>query len=112
MWQNVSVQRSQESLERALHEIKEYRKQLTGVAANSLRQLAEWKGLNSMLNVSEAVTRSALLRNESRGSHFRLDFPASDDSRWLGNVEICQKEKELCLAFCPKKKTGISAASV
>jgi succinate dehydrogenase/fumarate reductase flavoprotein subunit len=102
MWQNVSVQRSQESLERALYEIKDYRQQLMDLTADSLRQLAEWMGLKSMLTVSEAVTRSALLRNESRGSHFRLDFPASDDSRWLGNVVLSQKEKELCPVFCPK----------
>jgi succinate dehydrogenase/fumarate reductase flavoprotein subunit len=109
MWQNASVQRSQETLERALHEIKDYRQELTSLAANSLRQLAEWMELKSMLTVSEAVTRSALLRSESRGSHYRLDFPVSDDSRWIGNVEMWEKNKDLCLAFCPKKKTGTTA---
>jgi succinate dehydrogenase/fumarate reductase flavoprotein subunit len=109
MWQYVSVQRSQESLERALQEIMDYRQELTGLAANSLRQLADWMELKSMLTVSEAVTRSALLRSESRGSHYRLDFPVSDDSRWIGNVETWKKERELCLAFCPKKKTGTKA---
>jgi succinate dehydrogenase/fumarate reductase flavoprotein subunit len=109
MWQNASVQRSQETLERALHEIKDYRQELTSLAANSLRQLAEWMELKSMLTVSEAVTRSALLRSESRGSHYRLDFPVSDDSRWIGNVEIREKDRDLCLAFCPKKKTGTTA---
>jgi succinate dehydrogenase flavoprotein subunit len=31
--------------------------------------------LKSMLTVSEAVTRSALIREESRGAHSRIDFP-------------------------------------
>jgi len=31
--------------------------------------------LKSMLTVSEAVTRSALVREESRGAHSRIDFP-------------------------------------
>ena len=31
--------------------------------------------LNSMLTVAEAVTRSALVREESRGAHSRIDFP-------------------------------------
>lgn len=31
--------------------------------------------LKSMLSVSEAVTRSALVREESRGAHSRIDFP-------------------------------------
>src|SRR6185369_13067151 len=35
--------------------------------------------LHSMLTVSEIVTRAALDRKESRGAHFRDDFPAKDD---------------------------------
>jgi len=38
--------------------------------------------LRNLLVISEAVTRSARLRTESRGAHSRLDFPASDDERW------------------------------
>jgi succinate dehydrogenase / fumarate reductase, flavoprotein subunit len=41
--------------------------------------------LRNLLTVSEAVTRSARLRTESRGAHSRLDYPATDDTRW-GNV--------------------------
>ena len=36
--------------------------------------------------VASAIARSALLRTESRGDHFRTDFPARDDRRWLGNL--------------------------
>jgi succinate dehydrogenase flavoprotein subunit len=38
--------------------------------------------LRNLLTISEAVTRSARLRTESRGAHSRLDFPATDDKRW------------------------------
>ena len=34
------------------------------------------------VTISEAVTRSARLRTESRGAHSRLDFPDTDDKRW------------------------------
>lgn len=40
--------------------------------------------LSNMLTVSEAITRSALVRKESRGGHFRLDFPSKTDG--LGKV--------------------------
>ena len=36
-----------------------------------------------MLDVAEAVARSALQRQESRGSHTRTDFPARNDERYL-----------------------------
>jgi succinate dehydrogenase / fumarate reductase flavoprotein subunit len=39
--------------------------------------------LEGMLDVAEAVARSALNRQESRGSHARTDFPARDDANWL-----------------------------
>jgi succinate dehydrogenase / fumarate reductase flavoprotein subunit len=38
--------------------------------------------LHNLLTVSEAVTRSALLRKESRGGHFRDDFPAKDTKQF------------------------------
>jgi succinate dehydrogenase / fumarate reductase flavoprotein subunit len=38
--------------------------------------------LKSMLLISEAVTRSALARRESRGAHSRIDYPALDAATW------------------------------
>ena len=39
--------------------------------------------LQSMLDVAEIVLMGAHARNESRGAHFRLDFPKRDDQQWL-----------------------------
>ena len=39
--------------------------------------------LEHMLTLSEVIIASALNREESRGSHVRIDFPKRDDSRWL-----------------------------
>lgn len=36
--------------------------------------------------VASAIARSALMRTESRGDHFRVDHPHRDDSRWFGNL--------------------------
>lgn len=105
MWQNVSVLRSQDSLEIALNQINDCQQELVACAANNIAQLLEWTELQRMSTVAEAVTRSALLRTESRGSHYRQDFPTSDDSNWLGNQEIWQSEKSLCLRFRPHLDT-------
>jgi succinate dehydrogenase / fumarate reductase flavoprotein subunit len=51
------------------------------------------RDLRNMLIVSQAVTRSALLRHESRGAHSRLDFPAFDDY-WGEHNIVVRKDAE------------------
>jgi succinate dehydrogenase / fumarate reductase flavoprotein subunit len=36
-----------------------------------------------MVELAEVVAMGSLARRESRGSHFRLDFPERDDANWL-----------------------------
>ena len=48
--------------------------------------------LHNLLTVSEAITRAALLRKESRGAHFREDYSAKDEAQ--GAVNIVQKKAE------------------
>lgn len=37
----------------------------------------------SMLDIAEVITMGALAREETRGSHYRTDFPTRDDQHWL-----------------------------
>jgi L-aspartate oxidase len=41
-----------------------------------------------MLTVSLLMAETALMRRESRGVHFRSDFPDSDDGRFKKHIEI------------------------
>jgi succinate dehydrogenase / fumarate reductase flavoprotein subunit len=43
--------------------------------------------LHNLLTVSEAIARCAVARKESRGGHFRDDFPKKDDAHW-GKVNL------------------------
>jgi succinate dehydrogenase / fumarate reductase, flavoprotein subunit len=56
--------------------------------------------VKSSLVVCEAIIRSALMRQESRGAHYRSDFPKLDDERWKVNI-YCRKEG----------RKGVSAAA-
>jgi len=42
--------------------------------------------LRNMLTLADIIVRAALARNESRGSHFREDFPLPDDEKWLKHL--------------------------
>lgn len=48
-----------------------------------------------MLTVGFLVTKASLLRNESRGGHYRNDFPMKNDDQWFGYRSVF-KNGELC----------------
>ncbi|NPV52691.1 MAG: L-aspartate oxidase [Firmicutes bacterium] len=43
--------------------------------------------LRNMLTLADIIVRSALTRTESRGAHFREDFPLPDDEKWLKHLK-------------------------
>ena len=50
--------------------------------------------LRNLLIVSEAITRSALQRTESRGAHSRLDFPETDQAGWGGRNGVVRRRPD------------------
>jgi succinate dehydrogenase / fumarate reductase flavoprotein subunit len=55
--------------------------------------------LQNMSSIAMPVCIGALAREESRGSHYRTDYPARDDSRFLKHTEIKKADGKLGLAF-------------
>lgn len=80
MTQGVGVLRSKESLEKALQELDRISKKTTTDAG-----IDSWETTNLFL-LAKAIVLSALMREESRGSHRREDFPGAQD-RWLIRLE-------------------------
>jgi succinate dehydrogenase/fumarate reductase flavoprotein subunit len=51
--------------------------------------------LSNMITAARLVTRTALEREESRGAHFRTDFPDIDDANWQHHILLRCDEGEL-----------------
>ncbi len=49
--------------------------------------VASWETTN-LLTVSRALVEAAAYREETRGSHWRLDFPERDDDTWARHVDV------------------------
>ena len=77
MWQEVGIVRSGTGLKRALQELEQLAPRF---ARSHTRRACEAQNLH--LN-ARLVARSALAREESRGAHYRTDFPAHNDARFL-----------------------------
>jgi fumarate reductase flavoprotein subunit len=88
MWDDVGVMRDANGLQRGLRRIDEIDVELsaTGVAPDNLAfnlSWHDWLNLRSLVDMSKVIASAALSRENSRGAHFREDFPetgAMDDS--------------------------------
>ncbi len=84
----VGIFREEIGLKEALLEIKMLRERYKniGVESESLvfnDELLDALNLEGMLGLAEVICLGALGRQESRGSHYRLDYPTRDDANWL-----------------------------
>lgn len=93
---NLMVLRNESGLKELLARIEELRgewiPQLASQTAQLLRRALEAE--NALLT-AELMARAALLRQESRGSHFREDYPARDDHNWRAKIVLYSREGEL-----------------
>jgi succinate dehydrogenase / fumarate reductase flavoprotein subunit/fumarate reductase flavoprotein subunit len=87
MWEGCGVVRARKGLLRARDKIEELEKKAADVAVSGPAQAnyawQEALDVSNQLTVARSMVESALIREESRGSHFRSDFPEQDDERWL-----------------------------
>src|SRR5205085_1806793 len=112
MWEKVGLVRRGDELEAALAAIpalseRAPRAAVAGGPAYNLDWQA-WLNLQSFLCVAEMIARSALLRAESRGSHYRDDFPATDNARWLCNTQVVRAGEEMRLSVRPVVMTRLA----
>lgn len=94
MRENVDIIRDAAKMIKALNRIRELKKVFDKSKTGGLKideNLRRTLEVRAMLTVSEAIVRSALLRKESRGAHYRSDYPRTDDANWKVSI-ICRSE--------------------
>jgi L-aspartate oxidase len=82
-WEALGLERDAEGLKALLDDLAALRAATSGHPHD--RAAAEARNL---VDVSEAMARCALFREESRGAHFRRDFPERDDARFRGHTRL------------------------
>ena len=86
MWTSVGLFRDRESLRDAVAQLQgqEARLEEALIRAPAMDH-AGWRRA-SIVTVASLIARAALRRQESRGGHFRTDFPAHDDLNWKTHI--------------------------
>jgi len=101
MWTGAGVIREAGSLKKALSRIEEFKSSSLGSPRENIGDLKKFLELQNMLLLSEMISRAALLRTESRGSHYRSDFPEEDNTNWLKNIIVRKDGVKMKLETVP-----------
>jgi succinate dehydrogenase / fumarate reductase flavoprotein subunit len=102
--EKVGIFRNENDLAIALDKIRELKKRYRNVYVRNKgaifnQELVNVIELEGMLDVAETICLGAKARKESRGSHFRLDYPHREDAGWLKHTIITFMPQEPRIDF-------------
>jgi succinate dehydrogenase / fumarate reductase flavoprotein subunit len=104
MTEHVTVTRINKNLEGAYAKLGELQARYTKI---NLSDRTRWSNqtlnfareLENMLILARVVTKGALRRNESRGAHYKPEFPDRDDANWLKTTRAKWVNKDIQLSY-------------
>ena len=109
MYDKVGVLRTGNGLREAIAEIQDLKKKAKYMKIHpSSRYNNEWVDavdILDMLQLGEIAARSAMFREESRGAHYREDFPQQDDRIWRKHSLSWKEGGDVRIAYCPVRIT-------
>ena len=98
-WEKLGIIREEKGLHEGLQIIGEIKEKLNqvGIAGGRTCNIAwnDWLNLRNLVDASEMIGRSALERKESRGAHYRSDFPKKNNREYLKNFLIKRTNGEM-----------------
>jgi fumarate reductase (CoM/CoB) subunit A len=113
MWDKVGIFRTGKEIQEAITEIERIKTNdlpRLCIMDNRTRYNREWieaLEIQNLMTVAEMVAKAALMRTESRGAHYRRDFPKTDNQNWFTNIVIEQKDGEMMFQKAPVVATAM-----
>jgi len=86
MWEHVGLFRERQTLQQVVDALEEPWRQVDAhLRGGGPLGADQWRSVN-LLTVARLIARAALRREESRGAHYRDDYPQRDDINWLRRI--------------------------
>lgn len=117
MFEKVGIFRLEKEMQYALEKIKELKERYNMVFVQNKGKVFNYELINAlelegMLDIAEVICKGAIERKESRGSHYRIDYPERDDENWLKHTlayytpdgPVLKYKKVTITKFEPKKR--------
>ena len=102
----IGVVRDQAGLEEGLAGLDEIEEEMAGMATQHKgtvynREWLEALQLPNLILYMRMVANAAMMRTESRGAHYRLDHPKSDNTDWLKNIVVVRENGRMAVSTAP-----------
>jgi fumarate reductase flavoprotein subunit len=115
MWEKAGLVRNASDLESAQKALAIIRERAQHVHVSGSPRLnaewQEWLNLDSLLTVSDMIVASALQRKESRGAHYRSDYPTPDNAQYLQNIYLQRDGEGMQLWLEPVRCTRLQPSA-
>ncbi len=98
MWEYVGIIRNKEQMDLMLKKLEHLNKRLVAISRNGVN--TRFLELKNMATIANLITKAAYSRKESRGTHYRTDYPNTNDNNWLKHICFEQKKGILHMSFC------------
>lgn len=95
MFAGGGIVRERDAMLQSIADIARLRARLKAIGKVQAADARPHAEMRNMLDTGEAVIRSALVRAESRGAHFRADYPDKDDTAWRAAIRVYRQSDTL-----------------
>jgi succinate dehydrogenase/fumarate reductase flavoprotein subunit len=100
MWNHLLVVRTEEGINSCLKELERIEVELLPQARiEGPKEAGKYLELMNLFQAAKIICYAARMRKESRGSHYRDDFPRRDDANWDKSIIIRKTEETMVSSF-------------
>lgn len=107
LWEDGGILRNQEGLRKSIEDVRKIKEEASYFPLQTAPpEVQERLELQLGSVTALLILQAALRREESRGAHFREDFPTENDRLWRGHLEVSLIEEELRWSFKTDEGSG------